>query len=60
MTDWIGEFSVLSVNDIKYLKFSSIEKLILSITALDTTVAFNSNNSCIAQGVAERSFMAEQ
>lgn len=60
MTDWIGEFSVLSVNDIKYLKFSSIEKLILSITAIDTTVAFNSNSNCIAQGVAERSFIAEQ
>ena len=60
MTDWISEFSVVSVNDINYLKFISIEKLILSITALDTMVAFNSNSSCIAQGVAERSFIAKQ
>ena len=60
MTDFISEFGVVSVNNIKYLKFIFIEKLILSINASHRRVAFNLNSNFIAQGVAERSFIAQQ
>ena len=33
MVDYISEFGLVSANDIKYLKFISIKKLILPINA---------------------------